>query len=88
MARLLLPLLVSATLTPYVHAGIKFTKPVAGATLTAGTSIDIEWTDDGEAPKLTELAAWQLFVEAGGNEEGAHVRLCCAREESLDDVVC
>jgi len=81
MSRLLLPLVAVAALLPYVDAGVTFTSPKAGASLTAGRAIDVKWEDDGESPKLTELLTYELFLCAGGNEDGSNVstgRLYCS----------
>lgn len=68
MARLLLPLAALAALAPFVSAGISFVSPKAGATLTAGTSIDVKWEEGGTGPKLTELLSYELFLCAGGQD--------------------
>ena len=68
MARIILPLVALAALIPYVSAGVEFTKPKAGAKLTAGTAIEVEWKDGGDGPKLSELLTYELFLCAGGND--------------------
>ncbi|KAH7064091.1 beta-1,6-glucan boisynthesis protein-like protein [Paraphoma chrysanthemicola] len=68
MARLLLPLAALTALVPFVSAGVSFTSPKAGATLTAGTAIEVKWEDDGDSPKLTDLLTYELFLVAGGNK--------------------
>jgi hypothetical protein len=75
MSRLLLPLVAAAALVPLASAGVKWTSPEAGATLTAGTAITVKWEDDGEAPKLTDMLTYELFLMAGGNKEGTFVSL-------------
>lgn len=62
-------------MTPLASAGVKFTSPAAGATLTAGTAIDVKWEDDGKDPKLSDMLTYELFVFAGGNEDGTNVSL-------------
>jgi len=57
-----------ATLSPLVHAGIQFTSPAAGAQLTAGTAIAVQWTEGGTGPKLTDLQNYQLQLIVGGNK--------------------
>lgn len=73
MARLLLPLAAVAALAPVVSAGIKFTKPAAGATLDAGTAIEVAWQEGGTGPKLTELLTYELFLCIGGNDAADQV---------------
>ena len=67
MARLLLPLAVFAAIAPYVRAGISFTSPKAGDKLVAGKAIDVEWTEGGTGPAITDLLTYTLFLIAGGN---------------------
>jgi hypothetical protein len=73
MARLLLPLAVVAALAPFASAAPSFTNPKAGETLKAGESIVVKWDDSGDSPKLTDLTTYQLFLCAGGSEEGSYV---------------
>ncbi|KAF1946898.1 hypothetical protein EJ02DRAFT_450237 [Clathrospora elynae] len=68
MARLILPLVGLAALCPLVSAGVKFTKPEAGSTLTAGTAIEVDWIEGGDGPELTDLLTYELFLIAGGNK--------------------
>jgi len=67
MARLLLPLAAFAAIVPFASAGIKFTSPKAGDTLTAGTAIDVKWQEGGDGPAMTNLLTYELFLCAGGN---------------------
>jgi hypothetical protein len=73
MSRLLLPLIAVAALAPLASASVKWTSPEPGATLTAGTAIQVKWEDDGEAPKLTDLLRYELFLCAGGSTPGSFV---------------
>ncbi|RMZ73448.1 Xaa-Pro dipeptidase [Pyrenophora seminiperda CCB06] len=69
MTRILLPFAsLVAVLSPLVHAGIKFTSPAAGAQLTAGTAIAVQWSEGGTGPKLTDLQSYQLQLVVGGNK--------------------
>ncbi|EDU44313.1 beta-16-glucan boisynthesis protein [Pyrenophora tritici-repentis] len=69
MTRILLPFAaLVAALSPLVHAGIKFTSPAAGAQLTAGTAIAVQWTEGDTGPKLSELQSYQLQLIVGGNK--------------------
>lgn len=77
MARLLLPFTALAALAPLVSAGIEFTKPAAGAKLTAGESIKIEWKEGGTGPSISDLTTYQVILVAGGQkpEEQVSTRL-------------
>lgn len=74
MARLALPIALVAALLPFVQAGVKFTKPAAGATLTAGTALEATWAEGTDGPALADLASYELYLMAGGNEAGSNVR--------------
>ena len=50
-------------------AGIKFTKPVAGTTLKAGTAIEVDWQDGGDGPKIADLTTYQLILVGGGQKD-------------------
>ncbi len=54
-------------------ADVKFLSPAAGETLQGGSTITVEWEDSGDAPELSQLTSYQLFLCAGGNEEGTFV---------------
>jgi hypothetical protein len=69
MTRLLLPLTALAALAPLVSAGIKFTKPVAGAKLTAGTAIEVDWEEGGSGPSISDLTTYQLILVGGGQKD-------------------
>jgi hypothetical protein len=62
-----------ATVVPYVVADVQFITPEAGGTVKAA-ALTIEWKDSGEAPPIESLLSYQLFLCAGGNEDGAYVR--------------
>jgi hypothetical protein len=74
MPRLVLPLAALAALLPVAFAGIEFVSPKAGATLTAGTAIQVEWKESTDGPALADLQTYELFLMAGGNDEGSNVR--------------
>lgn len=75
MARVILPFAAFAALTPFASAGISFTSPKAGATLTAGTAIEVKWEESSDGPKLAELLSYELSLCAGGNEAGSFVSI-------------
>ncbi|KAF2455163.1 hypothetical protein BDY21DRAFT_387237 [Lineolata rhizophorae] len=56
-------------------ADVKFTKPEAGATLRGGGALTVQWEDSGDAPAIDDLTTYQLFLCAGGNEEGSFIQL-------------
>lgn len=68
MTRSLLPFAALAFLAPLVRAGIKFTSPAAGAKLTAGTAIEIEWEASGTGPSISDLTTYQLILVGGGQK--------------------
>lgn len=70
MARIILPLAVLAAIAPFASAGISFTKPAAGTTLTADTAIEVAWEESSDGPKLADLATYELFLMAGGDAAG------------------
>jgi len=57
-----------AALAPSALADVKFTTPAAGASIPAGGTFAVEWKDSGSAPSITDLASYQLFLCAGGND--------------------
>jgi hypothetical protein len=65
-----------ATLVPFVSADVKFTSPAAGATVT-GPTISISWEESGTSPHISDLASYQLFLCAGGNDASNYVNLTC-----------
>lgn len=73
MARIILPLAAIAAILPFASAGISFTKPAAGATLTAGTAIEVEWEESSDGPKLADLISFDLALCAGGDAAGEFV---------------
>ena len=62
-----------AALLPLTFADVEFTTPGAGKSV-SGLTLDVEWKDSGDKPKLSELATYQMFLCAGGNDEGDYVR--------------
>lgn len=68
------PLALFAALTHLVSADVEFVSPKAGAKLTGGQSVVIEWKDSGDSPAITDLTTYELWICAGGNEEGTIVR--------------
>jgi hypothetical protein len=73
-AMLWAPLALVAALTHLVAADIEFVSPKAGAKLTGGQSIVIEWKESGDSPAITDLTTYELWICAGGNEETTIVR--------------
>jgi hypothetical protein len=65
-----------ATLVPFVFADVKFTSPAAGVTVT-GPTISISWEESGTSPKISDLASYQLFLCAGGNDVSNYVNRTC-----------
>jgi hypothetical protein len=65
-------LLAAALLSSLTLADVLVTGPEAGDTIT-GLTLDITWKDSGDSPALTDLASYQLFLCAGGNDEDNYV---------------
>jgi hypothetical protein len=63
-----------AVLSSAVLADVKFTDPTGGATLDVKSPVDIEWTASDD------LTTYQLWLCAGGNEEGKYVRDGCFKD--------
>jgi hypothetical protein len=61
-----------AALLPFTLADVEFTSPDGGQSI-SGLSIDIKWKDSGDDPPLSDLSTYQMFLCAGGNEEGSYV---------------
>ena len=57
-----------AALAPSALADVKFITPAAGASIPAGGTFAVEWKDSGSAPSIADLASYQLFLCAGGND--------------------
>jgi hypothetical protein len=68
-----LSLAALAALTRFVTADVEFLAPVGGANFTGGGSLAAAWKDSGEKPALADLLTYELFLCAGGNEEGTYV---------------
>ena len=75
--------LLASALSP-VLADVLFTSPKAGASLTGGDVIKIEWKESGDPPLLATFLNYQLFLCAGGNEAGSFVRPLPAAYDSSD----
>lgn len=63
-----------AAVAPFAFADVKFTVPAAGAPIPAGGTFAVEWKDSGVAPSISDLASYQLFLCAGGNDASSFVR--------------
>jgi Ser-Thr-rich glycosyl-phosphatidyl-inositol-anchored membrane family len=53
--------------SPLAFADVEFTVPAAGASVAGGTEFTVTWTDSGAAPSISDLTAYQLFLESGSN---------------------
>jgi hypothetical protein len=67
-------LMLLATLLPFAFADVEFTSPSGGDSI-SGLKLDIEWKDSGDEPKISEMATYQMFLCAGGNDEGTYVKM-------------
>jgi hypothetical protein len=79
MARSILPLAALVAIVPFASAGVTFTSPKAGTTLTAGTAIQAAWAESGDGPKLTDMTTYTLSLMAGGSKDGEFVSALHAR---------
>ena len=66
----LLSILVATA--PHAFADIRFTSPAANALVPLG-AISVKWVDSGVAPSVSDLAGYQLFLMAGGNDDSKSV---------------
>ncbi|KAI9879451.1 MAG: hypothetical protein M1830_008498 [Pleopsidium flavum] len=64
-----------AAVAPFAFADVKFTTPAPGAPVPAGGTFAVEWTDSGSAPSIADLASYQLFLCAGGNDASSFIQL-------------
>ena len=69
------PLAVFAALTTFANADVEFTSPKAGAKLTGGTSLVVEWQESNTEPLISDFTTYQLFLCAGGNDAASIVSL-------------
>ena len=60
-----LPWLVAAA--QLASADVKFTLPAPGASIPGGTAFSVAWVDSGDAPSISDLTAYQLFIYSGSN---------------------
>jgi hypothetical protein len=52
---------------PMALADVEFTVPAAGASVPGDTAFTVTWIDSGAAPSISDLTAYQLFLESGSN---------------------
>ena len=72
--------LITATLAACAFAAPKITSPAAGASLPVSAgSITVEWEDDGDAPKISQLTSFTLQLIVGGNTVATQV---CDRDRA------
>jgi hypothetical protein len=48
-------------------ADVKFTVPAPGASIPGGTAFSVAWVDSGDAPSISDLTTYQLFLYSGSN---------------------
>ena len=66
-------LLLATCLLSFTLADVLVTTPAAGASI-ASLTLSVAWKDSGDTPKISDLASYQLFLCAGGNDEDNYVR--------------
>ena len=62
-----------ATLAPLASAVPVFSSPGASASVPGGTSFTVTWKDDGNAPSITDLSGYSLFLYSGSGTEPAQL---------------
>ncbi|KAA6411533.1 MAG: beta-1 [Lasallia pustulata] len=72
---LMRPFALLAAAAPFAFADVKFTTPAPAAQLTAGSSLSLGWVDSGTAPSISDLASYQIFLCAGGNDANSYAQL-------------
>lgn len=65
-------------------ADVEVTAPQPGDTIT-GLSLQIQWKDSGKAPSLANLASYQVFLCAGGNQDSNYVRISTLAARKMQD---
>jgi hypothetical protein len=60
-----LPWLVASA--PFAWADVKFTVPAPGASVPGGAAFTVTWVDSGDAPSISDLTTYQLFLYSGSN---------------------
>lgn len=65
--------LLATALFSFTFADVEVTSPKPGDTIT-GLSLAIEWKDSGDTPAIADLASYQIFLCAGGNDPSQYVR--------------
>jgi hypothetical protein len=48
-------------------ADVKFTVPAPGVSIPGGTAFSVAWVDPGDAPSISDLTSYQLFLYSGSN---------------------
>jgi hypothetical protein len=66
----ILSVVASASL---VWADVKFSLPEAGASIAGGTAFTVTWADSGDAPSLSDLSTYTLFLFSGSNAAPAQL---------------
>lgn len=69
---MLTSLVASTLFVSSAFADVKFSSPAAGAVI-SGSEIDVEFTDGGEDPPITDFTSYILQLCAGGNADGEYV---------------
>jgi len=67
--RISLAILTLLASCPAAFADVEFTSPAAGASVPGGTAFSVTWKDSGNAPSLSDLTSYQLFLCTGSNTD-------------------
>jgi hypothetical protein len=66
--------LLASVFLSFVSADVLVVSPQAGDIIT-GLNLEVQWKDSGNTPAISQLANYQLFLCAGGNDESDYVGL-------------
>ncbi|KAH0835114.1 hypothetical protein AYO21_09708 [Fonsecaea monophora] len=72
--------LLAVAIIPFTRADVQVVAPQPGDSIT-GLNLQIQWKDSGNSPPLSQLANYQLFLCAGGNDESAYIPIATLVEE-------
>ncbi len=72
---------------PLAFCDVAFSVPAAGASLPGGTAFTVTWTDSGDAPLITDLSSYTLFLFSGSNASPAQLYQLAASTFAAGDTV-
>ncbi|KIX92262.1 uncharacterized protein Z520_12008 [Fonsecaea multimorphosa CBS 102226] len=72
--------LLAVAILPFTCADVQVVAPEAGDSI-SGLNLEIQWKDSGNSPPLSQLANYQLFLCAGGNDESDYIPVATLVQE-------